>query len=291
MRKLLELMAENNIPWITAIQKIFEPLLNLLALDNEAFSLKQNEWMSLQRSAKPFLTHPFHIWFRDLLKGGIQLDSLATYDTIRDLFLNGIALQAPNCLQCPDEHGCCHGTYSIEPIDYERMIAKKLVDPSDISRFRNKYKVKLVKDQNRQIHCGAFDISTKNCLIHQFKPPTCCKYPLISNIHNWSSEMMAWTGTCAHTDKIWATRVHPAIMNILREIWVAAQFLWEKEQNIFYRLKTEQNPELKKIISRILALSQSARPYKMIIIKKILAENYPESSIQEALKLMKRYKF
>jgi len=291
MRKLLELMAENNIPWIKAIQKIFEPLLNLLALDNEAFSLKQNEWVSLQRSAKPFLTHPFHIWFRDLLKGGIQLDSLATYDTIRDLFLNGIALQAPNCLQCPDEHGCCHGTYNIEPIDYERIMAKKFVDPSNISRFRNKYKVKLVKDQNRQIYCGAFDISTKNCLIHQFKPPTCCKYPLISNIHYWSSEMMAWTGTCAHTDKIWATRVHPAIMNILREIWVAAQFLWEKEQNIFYRLKTEQNPELKEIISRILALSQSARPCKMIIIKKILAENYPESSIQEALGLMKRYKF
>jgi len=290
MRKLIDLMAECNLPWIKEIQKIFEPLLNLLAFDNESFSLKQNEFLSLQQSAKSFLTHPFHLWFRNLLKEAIILDSLAAYDAIRDLFLNRIALQAPNCLECPDEHGCCHGTYSIEPVDYDRIIAKKLIDPSNLSQVRNKYKVKLVKDQNRQLYCGAFDISTRKCLIHQFKPPTCCKYPLISNIHEWSGEMMAWTGTCAHTDKIWATRVHPAIMNILREIAVAAQFLWEKEQEIFDKLRNQQNPEIKGIISRILAFRHSIGSDRMIMVKKILLEDYPESSIQQAFELMKHYK-
>jgi Fe-S-cluster containining protein len=290
MRKLIELMAECNLPWIKEIQQIFEPLLNLLALDNESFSLKQNEFLSLQKSAKSFLRHPFHHWFRNLLKEAVIIDSLATYDTIRDLFLNRIALQAPNCLECPDEHGCCHGTYSIEPIDYDRIIANKLIDPSNLTQFYNKYKAKLVKDQNQQQYCSAFDISTKRCLIHQFKPPTCCKYPLITNIHEWSSEMMAWTGTCAHTDKIWATRVHPAVMNLLRELAVAAQFLWEKEQNIFYRLKNQQNPEIKGIISRILALNHANNSDKSMIIEKILMEDYPESSIQQTFKLMKQYK-
>ena len=289
MRKLVELNADPNISWIKEIQNTFEPLLNLLALDNELFILKQNEFSNILKSEKPFLTHPFHLWFRNLLKEGIILDSVATNDTVRNLFLNRIALQAPDCLQCSDEHGCCHGTYSIEPIDYDRIIANRLIDSTIISRFLRKYKVKLIKDQNRQIHCGAFDISSKKCLIHQYKPPTCCKYPLISDVHKWSSELMAWTGNCAHRTEPWVTRVHPAIMNVLREIWVSAQFLYETEQNVFYRLKTQQKSEIKVIISRILALTQCSKLFKPIMIKKILSEDYSEGSIQEALQMMKKF--
>ena len=290
MRKLVELMADTYLSWIKEIRNIFDPLLNHLVFDNELFNLKQNEFRNIQASEKPFLTHPFHIWFRELLKEGVILDSLATYDNIRDLFLNRIAFQAPDCLQCAAEHGCCHGTYSIEPIDYERIVAHRLIDQAMISRFFSKYKIKLIKDQSRQIHCGAFEISSKKCLIHQYKPPTCCKYPLITDIHKWSAEMMAWTGNCAHSNEIWATRVHPAIMNgSLREIWVNAHFLWEKEQNIFYRLKIQEKSEMKDIIARILALKQRGKLYKPILIKKVLTEDYSEASIQEAFQIMKGF--
>lgn len=287
MRKLIELNADTNIPWIKEIQNTFEPLLNLLGLDNELFVAKQNGFLNLLECEKAFLTHPFHLWLRDLLKEGIILDSLATYDTIRNLFLNRIALQAPNCLQCSDEHGCCHGTYSIEPIDYDRIIADKSIDPACLSRFFRKYKVKFIKDQNRLIHCGAFDFSTKKCLIQRYKPPTCCKYPLISDVHKWSSELMAWTGKCAHSDELWVTRIHPAIMDVLREIWISAQFLYEMEQNTFYRLKTQQNPEIRAIISRILALKQRSKLFKPIMIKKIISEDFSEGCLQEALQMMK----
>ena len=219
----------------------------------------------------------------------VILDSKAVYDTIREIFLHRIAYKSPNCLQCPEEHGCCHGNYSLELIDYQRIIAQNLIDPSLIARSGRKYKVRLLKDRNGRQHCGALDISTKKCLIHAFKPPTCCKYPLISNIHNWSQELMAWTGTCAHSDKIWATRVHAAIMNSVRDLWVHSNLLWEDEQDLFYRLKIEPvNVELSEIISRMLALKQCNWPYKNEMMTKILLEDYSETSIQTAFRLIKK---
>jgi hypothetical protein len=65
--------------------------------------------------------------------------------------------------------------------------------------------------------------------------------------------------------------------------------LYETEQNVFYRLKTQQKPEIKAIISRILALKQRSKLFKPIMIKKILSEDYSEDSIQETLEIMKRF--
>ncbi len=287
MHKLSELAVASNNTWIKEITGIFEPLLQLIALDEEFFRVKQSEFREIVQNEKPFNVHPFHIWFQNLLKNVIILESQTTYDTIRDLFLHRFPLQAPNCLQCPDEHGCCHSTYSIENIDYKRIIANRLIDPLLISRFLSKYKLKLNKDKTGKHYCGAFDVSTKKCIIHQFKPSTCCKYPLISNIQNWSSDLMAWTGNCAHCDTIWATRVHPAIMNICRDLWVKAQLLWESEQNLIYRIKEPIDVEIKEIISRILSIKQCSWPYKMMMMKKILLEDYPEAVIQKAFQMFK----
>jgi len=289
MHKLIELLTDGKKSWINEILIIFKPLLSLLAVDNEFFNLKKVEFEKIIENPKSFLTHPFHIWFQNLLKNVIILDGQAVYDTIRDLFLNRFALQSPNCLACPDEHGCCHNTYSIEHIDYKRIIANKLIDPSFISRFRSKYKLKLVKDSNGNKHCAAFDVSTKKCLIHQFKPPTCCKYPLISNVHEWSAERMAWTGNCAHHTEVWVTRVHPAIMNVCRDLWVYAHLLWESEQSLWFRLKKPLDTELKEILSRILALKQCNWIYKNAMLKKILLEDYSESVVITALRLMKKF--
>lgn len=289
MHKLFDTFTRIENPRIKELIDIFEPLLNLLALDEEFFTLKQKEFAEIIISPKKFQVHPFHNWFQNLLKNVIIMDSQAVFDAIRDLFLNRIAIQSPNCLECPDEHGCCHSTYKIDLIDYNRVIAHNLVHPSLFSRSRNKHKIKLIKDEKGINHCGAFDKSSRKCLIHQFKPPTCCKYPLISNIRDWSDELMAWTGSCAHNEKVWATRVHPAIMNACRNLWVDAQLLWESEQKLFHRLKEQINIEMKEILSFILAIKQVNWPYKTVIAKKILLETYSESAIQRAFQIIKKF--
>jgi Fe-S-cluster containining protein len=287
MRRLIEFLAiTTHNHWIYEILKIFEPVLTFLGLDEGFFVLKQNEFLEIVNSEKQFLVHPFHIWFHNLLKKVIILNSQAVYDSIRDMFLNHFAIRSPNCLQCPEEHGCCHGNYSIELIDYRRIISMELIDPSIISRFHSKYKIKLIKDENGNRFCGAFDRSSKKCLIHQFKPQTCCKYPLVCDVHNWSYELLAWTGTCAHSDIQWATRVHPAIMNSTRDLWVHSNLLWETEQEISNHLKKPLEDEIKQIILRILAIKQYALPYKAGIIKKILLEDFSEAAIQKAFQIV-----
>ncbi len=284
MRKLIEIVKRADNTLINEVLEIFTPLLNLLALDNELFHFKQTEFEEIIESKKQFLHHPFHLWFKNLLKSVIILDSQAVYDMIRNLFLDRFALRSPNCLMCSDEYGCCHSTYSLEQIDYERIITKNLVDSSFISRFRNKNKLRVLKDGKNRKYCAAFEISSKKCMIHPFKPPTCCKYPLISNIHNWSEELEAWTGTCAHAEELWITRVHPAIMNNCRDLWIYAQLLWDSEQKFFYRLKDPVESEILEIIRHILAMKQCKWLRNPFIIKKLLHENYSVLNIQLAFK-------
>ncbi|MHA1267220.1 MAG: YkgJ family cysteine cluster protein [Candidatus Helarchaeota archaeon] len=239
-----------------------------------------------------FPLHPFHRWIPYLLKNVIILNSQAVYDTIRTLFTTRIALQAPNCLfDCSDNYACCHGNYLINAIDYHRILAHDLIPPTYFTKKGNEYRLKLVKEKNKRTHCIALDVKTKRCLIQDFKPPTCCKYPLISNIHHWSAELCAWTGNCAHSTKLWATRVHPAIMNSLRDLWIRAQVLWEKEQEVFMKikgkLKVDQNPELFELISHILSIRQSNWGYSSKYLKSFLLKSYPRSSIDYAFKLLK----
>lgn len=290
MRRITELMGNiNSNHWILEILRIFDPLLKFLGLDENLFGSKQDEFLKILDLDKQFLVHPFHMWFHKLLKKVIILDSEAVYDTIRDIFLNHLTTQSPNCLLCPEEHGCCHGNYSVEVIDYKRIITKELIDSSLITRFRSKYKIRLIKDEKGNRYCGAFDISTKKCLVHQFKPQTCCKYPLITDVHNWSYELIAWTGPCAHSNKIWATRVHPAIMNSTRDLWVDSNYLWKAERNISYRINNQITDEINEIILRILAIKRYSWPYKREITKQILLEDYSESSIQKAFQIVKSF--
>ncbi len=289
MRRLVELLKCAKNSWMKDILEQFKPLLKLLALDEEFYSVKEKEFSQILSNETRFLIHPFHKWLPNLLRNVIILDSQAVYDTMRNLFLQGFALKSPDCLNdCRNNYACCHGNYAINPIDYQRIIANNLLDPSLFSCLRNKYKLKLAIDKNQRKYCCALDVSTKKCLIHQYKPPTCCKYPLISNIQTWSEELTAWTGMCAHSDVVWATRVHPAVLKKCRDLWVDSHLLWESEQNVFYRIKEPISSEIRELLSRILSIKQSSWPYKKTIIKRVLLENYSEPSIQKALTLLKK---
>ncbi len=289
MRKLAHIFTNVENRYIKEILDLFNPLLKLLALDNEFYLLKKDEFSTLIQKKKPFQYHPFHLWFKRLLKNAVILDSLQVYDCVRYLFLNHFAIASPDCLECPDKYGCCHRTYTIEIIDYERIIAKKLINHTLLSHTRNRTKLRLHKDRNGQKYCSAFDLSTKKCLIHPFKPPTCSKYPLISNIHNWSNDLMAWTGKCAHSKELWVTRVHPAVMNSCRDLMMHAQLLWESERALLNHIATPLDCKMKEILSRTLALKQLKMPYKDLIIKKILLEDYSESTVLRAIQLTKKY--
>ena len=110
MRKLVELLKHAKNTWMREILKIFEPLLEFIALDEEFYNLRETEFIRIQSNEKRFLLHPFHKWFSQLLRNVIILDSQGAYDTIRHLFLHRIALKSPDCLtECRNNYACCHG--------------------------------------------------------------------------------------------------------------------------------------------------------------------------------------
>ncbi|MHA1381138.1 MAG: YkgJ family cysteine cluster protein [Candidatus Helarchaeota archaeon] len=270
------------------IFKIFEPILMELFLPNIDFEIQKQQLENFNIISEEDLTLKkiisFQSYFKKLLTVSYINNPLKIHDLIRDSFLNRIAFRSPNCIKdCRDIHGCCHGNYSIDLIDYIRIIDEGLLT-SDYFTYKNfRYRIKL-KRVNKENVCSAFDMDEKICLIHKYKPPTCCKYPLISNTFIWNNDEKSWIGNCAHGG-IWATHVSPIVLQSLNKLWVKSILLWNKEQDFFkkYNLKLSKN---KLNLGKKILTIKSNNIYRRNTIINLLSDEFSKKDIKEILNLL-----
>ena len=260
---------------------IFSDLIPFLVILDE--DVEKEDWKSkLSKSINAsfgYKKHPIHSIFKDILLKSIIIDSIKLNDAIREAFLYKITLFSPNCIdECPDEHGCCHSSYSINKLDYNRIIEENLIDPNSFIIKNEKIKLR-TKRVGKIITCIALDLQTRGCLIHKYKPSTCTKYPIINSVNRWDPKMNCWVGKCAHFPgkKSWGTKVSPIIVEALRTLWIKAQLIWESKQNIIKNFETlSANHKMNKILNYILALRKSryivGKDKTFRILKKKFAE-------------------
>jgi len=262
------------------------PFLKLLDEDYIDFKTKFEATLTVQ---KKFPYHPLHSLFEDLLLKSVITDAVKVYDGIRDVFLYKISLFSPDCLaSCPDEHGCCHSSYSTNKLDYLRIQAENLLDPSHFIVKKDSYKLK-IKVQNGVKICSALELPSKRCLIHKYKPSTCCKYPLVINTR-WDDELACWVNKCAHSieAKSWGTKVSPLIIEALRTLWVKSYLMWEAEYDIKKNYPDLfENEELYKILKDILSIRKCLYIINREETLALLEKNYKRADILKVFNIVK----
>ncbi|MFX1451787.1 MAG: hypothetical protein ACFFCM_13140 [Promethearchaeota archaeon] len=271
------------------IFEIFEPLLAHLVLPDLEYGLQKiqlekfNDYSNKELTLKQILK--FQEFFKNLLLNSITQDALKVHDLIREAFLNKIAIKSPNCLtECHDFHGCCHGFYSVELMDYNRIIFEKLLPQENFDYKYKKYRLKL-KKLNNETFCSAFDFKTKYCLIHKYKPPTCSKYPLITNVFTWNKEQKQWIGKCAHGGN-WTTYVSPIFLHGFSKLWIKTILLWEREQEFLSKFKSKLNNN-KLAIGKIILAIKNNKIYNRQMVINLLSEDYTKNDILELLNLIR----
>ncbi|TFF97922.1 MAG: YkgJ family cysteine cluster protein [Promethearchaeota archaeon] len=257
--EILDLLKGTEFEYLITVFSDLTSFLKLLDGD-KYYEKYKNKIRRLLNKSKGFKNHPIHHIFKEIFSNSIIIDSIKVNDVIRETFLYKIPLFSPNCIdECPDTHGCCHSNYIVSELDYIRIIKEDLLDPSCFSKKRNKYKLK-TKRRDGVITCIALDDGSRNCLIHKYKPSTCCKYPIINSIDKWDKKLTSWVGGCAHYPgkKSWGTKVAPIVINSLRTLWIKALLIWEDEYKVLQNNKEFENDEkLKEILSYVLGLRKS----------------------------------
>ncbi|MHA1301012.1 MAG: YkgJ family cysteine cluster protein [Candidatus Helarchaeota archaeon] len=271
------------------IFEIFEPILEQLKIPNYEYDLQKKNLIKYNRYSYQEIPlkmiYRFHTLFKKLIVNAFIENSLKVHDLIREAFLNRIANESPDCLfECRDIHGCCHGNYSVDLIDYKRIILEDLLPANNFIYKNCRYRIKL-KEVNGENICSAFDMRTKYCLIHKYKPPTCCKYPLISNTFIWNKEKQQWLGNCAHGG-IWATFVSPVILQGLNKLWVKSTILWEREQEFISKFTNKMDSEKIYLGKKLLAINMN-HIQKQNSILNLLSEEFSKEKILQIMNLMK----
>ncbi|MBD3229433.1 MAG: hypothetical protein GF329_14710 [Candidatus Lokiarchaeota archaeon] len=238
-----------------------------------------------------FKNHPMHLIFKSILLKSIITNSITVNDLIRKSFLYKIPLFSPSCLeQCPDEHGCCHSSYSIHKLDYLRIIEENLLDRSHFEVKNNKIKLK-TKRVNKVITCIALDSESRTCMIHKYKPSTCCKYPVINSVNKYDKNLKCWVGKCAHypKDKSWGTKVSPIVLEALRILWIKSQLIWEEEYKIINQNQIFNHDEsLRRILRYIVGFRKSRYIVGKDKILKYLRIDFDEDQILKVYKIIQR---
>ncbi|MFX0133783.1 MAG: YkgJ family cysteine cluster protein [Candidatus Hodarchaeota archaeon] len=289
MQKIIKLECIPEIRHFIKIFEIFKSILNHLALPDLDFELQKEYLEKFNNYTEQELTLNrilrFQYLFKNLLNKSFIQDSLKVHDLVREAFLNKIAIRSPNCLtECRDFHGCCHGNYSVELIDYNRIISERLFPLENFSYKNGKYRLKLRRIGNDPF-CSAFDYKTKCCLIHKYKPPTCSKYPLITNVFNWNKEKKQWVGHCAHGGT-WTTYVSPVILQGLSKLWIKTILLWEREQDFLSKFESKLNINKIKIGKKLLTV-RSNKIYNLQSIISLLSEEFSKKEIIQVFNLFK----
>ncbi|MHA1269531.1 MAG: YkgJ family cysteine cluster protein [Candidatus Helarchaeota archaeon] len=262
---------------------------NLIILEDEEKLENWNNFIKNSLSvSKEFKDHPIHFIFKDILLNSIIIDGLVVYDAIRNIFLYKIACFSPDCLnECTDEHGCCHSSYLTNRLDYGRIIKEGLLDKSQFIIKNKKYQVK-TKNIENGIVCAALDDNSRKCLIHKYKPTTCSKYPLINNVNIWDEEKKCWVGKCAHFvgEKPWGTKVHPVIIQSLRDLWIKAQLIWEAEDEVINKYAIiKESQDLQTILKYILGIRKCKYIVGRDITIKILSKYFDKNKIEQVYKM------
>ncbi|MHC1592073.1 MAG: YkgJ family cysteine cluster protein [Candidatus Helarchaeales archaeon] len=220
MKSAKELTIHLRNPSFRAIADILEPVLELLELEETRCEIFSKRLLLLDRNSpkKPKFAKfvRFQGIISEILARAKITNDLKLHDATRKVFLTRIPIRSTNCLtECRSIHGCCHGQYTVELIDYERIISKNLLSRDDFMKFRNKYKLKLVGKDDA--HCIAFNASDKTCKIHEYKPVTCTKYPIMPCVFK-ATPHLTWSGKCAHGGT-WETQISPILLKSLDDLW------------------------------------------------------------------------
>lgn len=289
MQKVINLKYFIKIHHGIKIFEIFELILDYLALPDLEFEFQKanlekfNDYTEKELNLKRILK--FQNLFKNILVKSFIQDSMTLHDLIREAFLNRIAKKSPDCLtDCRDFHGCCHGNYSVELIDYNRIISERIFPFENFYNKKGKYRLKL-KEINNEQFCIAFDFDTKCCLIHKYKPPTCSKYPLITNVFTWNKEQKLWIGHCAHGGN-WTTYVSSIILQVLSNLWIKTILLWDREQEFLSRYKSKLNVNRINIGKKVLTIN-SNKIYNRQSIFNLLSEDFSKNDIISVFSLLK----
>ncbi|MHA1229271.1 MAG: YkgJ family cysteine cluster protein [Candidatus Helarchaeota archaeon] len=200
-------------------------------LNEFKWDYKLSKYININR---PLNKHPIHSLFKEILLNSIIVNSIEVNDGIRNIFLNKIAHFSPNCLkECPEKFGCCHSSYTINKIDYLRILNEKLLEPSAFIVKNGKFKLK-TKIIDKCTTCIALKNNSRLCMVHKYKPSTCTKYPIINSVNKWDRILNCWTGSCVHypDNKAWGTKVSPIIVQSMRDLWIRAQLICENKYEI-----------------------------------------------------------
>ncbi len=289
MQKVINLKYFIKNHYFIKIFEIFELILNQLVIPDLDFEFQKanlekfNEFTNQELNLNKILK--FQNYLKDLFSKSFIHDSIKLYDLIRGAFLNRIAKKSPDCLtECRDFHGCCHGNYSVELIDYNRIISERIFPFENFYKKNGKYKLKL-KEINDEKFCIAFDFDKKCCLIHKYKPPTCSKYPLITNVFTWNKEQKLWIGHCAHGGN-WTTYVSPIILQGLSKLWIKTILLWEREQEFLSKYESKLNVNGINIGKKILTIN-SNKIYNRQSILNLLSDDFSINDIISVFNLLK----
>lgn len=295
MRKvqtITRLFNDIKTPEYRTVIEVLNPISSYLAIPKDILSKMLLTLSSLdQNSASPpSRTQMIHFQkvLAEFLLKFIILDAIGLYDGIRDIFLNHIPFNACDCLnECRSAYGCCHGLYTVEKIDYERIISDDLLTITDFSPLKQKFKLKSRNEKEK--FCVGFDQKTKSCKIHAYKPMTCTKYPLMPSVHE-QHENLTWKGACAHGD-IWTTKISPFVTEKLGKLWMKANLLYLYQLNAGIRFEKKSIPKnCKRLIFEIIRIRRSTNIIDPDGLFLYLSHEFSKEQIQEALSLMREKK-
>lgn len=287
--ELLNILKNTNFDFLL---EIFSDIIKHLKIMKYDYTIEDwhNKILKDLNNQFEFKNHPIHSIFKNILLKSIIANGVEVNDSIRRCFLNKIPLFSPDCLsECPDEHGCCHSSYTVHKLDYLRIIEEGLLNKSHFKINNNKIKLKTKRHDN-VITCIALD-TTRRCRINKYKPETCCKYPIINSVNKWDKNLECWVGNCAHypEEKSWGTKISPIIIEALRILWIKSQLIWEEEYTIIKKNQIFNNNQfLRKILRYIIGLRKCRYIVGKNRILEILKEKFDESQILEVYDIIKK---
>ncbi|MHA1144381.1 MAG: YkgJ family cysteine cluster protein [Candidatus Helarchaeota archaeon] len=277
-------------PDFKAVFCIFLDIMPFLLLPDNEFKDFSKRLFSLdRRSARP-PTSIEMMHFQQLLAriflDSIMQNAVELYDAIRDLFLTRMTIKASDCLKdCRSVFGCCHGQYTVEQIDHERIIKQGLLTENDFIPSKDKFKLRLLG--SIKPHCVALNKDTRTCKIHAYKPMTCTKYPLIPCVHEATNDL-TWKGECAHGGT-WTSKVSPFITGKIAKLWVKSSLLYNYQKRASQIFESQSvTDQLRPVIQDIICIRRSKNVDDLDVFSLLLKDKYSRAQIDEALKIMKK---